>query len=100
MVGCEDDCARAACKEALAALDSGPGALTCGKLELGCTLDPETDAFDLEDECSTSLNEPLMTSPLIWECEIDGEVEVDGSQGYASTPLEGTVTLRRENPCT
>lgn len=158
MVGCEDDCARAACNEALAALeqavlnvelnppafcgteckeraktslqtwidfleaefdscveaalrgvpfflptpdvDAGPGALTCGKLELGCTLDPETDAFDLEEECSTSLNEPLTTSPLILECEIDGEVEVDGPQGYASTPLEGTVTLRRENPCT
>jgi hypothetical protein len=81
-------------------VEAGPGALTCGTFSFGCTLDLEEDAFDLEEECSTSLNEPFTSTPLILSCVLDGEVESDGLEGYAYTQLEGTAIVRRESPCT
>ncbi|WP_146155205.1 hypothetical protein [Enhygromyxa salina] len=34
------------------------------------------------------------------ECDLDGDVEVDGPEGNAFTTFEGTVTVSRESSCT
>jgi hypothetical protein len=79
-------------------VDAGAGALACGRLELSCAF--TDDAYDLEQACTTSLNEPQAASALILECDIDGDIEVDGPEGNAFTTFEGTVILRKENSCT
>ncbi|PRQ02915.1 hypothetical protein ENSA5_18530 [Enhygromyxa salina] len=81
-------------------VEAQSGALTCGRLTLDCTLDEETDPYDLEQTCSTSLNEPLVPSPLILGCDIDGDIEIDGLAGNDFTTFEGTVVLSRQSPCT
>lgn len=63
-------------------------------------LDNQADPVDLDSVCSTSENEPLETGELILECDLDGDIEVDGPEGNDFTTFEGTVTLRSESPCT
>lgn len=79
-------------------IEAGSGALACGKLQLGCELSDEP--YDLEESCSTSLNQPQQASALILECDIEGDIEIDGTEGNEFTTFEGTVIVRKESPCT
>lgn len=81
-------------------VDAGAGAIACGVLDIDCTLDAETDPYDLEETCSTSENEPQAATGMMLECALDGKIELSGPRGSDFTTFHGTATVRRERSCT
>jgi MYXO-CTERM domain-containing protein len=73
------------------------------KLTLDCTLNMQEDPFIDASSCEASFNEPPETAATQWSYGLTGTVTYDGTEGTDSTPLTGTVVLRRgdcvSDPC-